>query len=419
MRNSGNQVKELAQLRGMMRSELVEEILPYWSEQAKDSQNGGFIGQVTGRQERIGDADKSVVLNARLLWTYSAAFRVLQDPVYAKCADRAYDYMEQKFYDHSFGGFYWSVDHEGREADSKKHAYAQSFAIYAYSEYARATGSEKALIRALETVRLLEKYGFNSQHGGYTEAFQRDWSPMDDMRLSDTDQQAARSMNTHLHILEAYTNVLRVRDDAEIRKYLRDITRVLSEQIYNSETGHFDTFFDEAWNRQSVFYSYGHDIEAAWLILDAAHVLMDDELIGRSNQMLLDVADRTLREGVSVKTGGVFNTGRNGTPLDTDFHWWVQAEAIVGFLYAYNISGKPDYLRASKGIWDFIQKYIVDSENGEWFFRVNEAGEPYMDEDKIGPWKCPYHNSRACMVLIEQFSGELEEKYFHTDHKKE
>lgn len=406
MKQSGNESNELAELRGKMRIELIEEILPYWTEQAKDSQNGGFIGQVTGHQERVRDADKSVVLNARLLWTYSAAYRVLRDPSYIKCAERAFSYMEKKFYDGRFGGFYWSVDHEGQVSDRKKHAYAQSFAIYAYSEYARATGSEKALNRAFETVQLLEKHGFNPQNGGYIEAFKRDWGRLDDVRLSATDMSAARSMNTHLHILEAYTNILRVADNPELKKSLRAVTSVLTDQVYNKKTGHFDTFFNETWNRQSDIYSYGHDIEAAWLILDAATVLRDDELIKRSEQMLLDVAETTLQEGVSHKSGGVYNTGRNGTPLDTDFHWWVQAEAIVGFLYAYSISGNPDYRHAAEKIWDFIQEYIVDPDNGEWYFRVDEYGKPYLEEDKIGPWKCPYHNSRACLIIIEQFKGE-------------
>lgn len=397
---------QLELLRQELLNELQDEILPYWMEKVSDVENGGYIGRITGGEKRKAEAEKSVILNARLLWTFSAAYRIFGNEDYLEHARRAYSYMEKHFWDSTHGGFFWSVDHKGRVLDTKKHVYAQAFAIYGYSEYGRATGSEVSLKRANETFDLLEAHTADHKYGGYFEAFSRNWTPLEDVRLSDGDANEERSMNTHLHIMEAYSNLYRADPNRKLAIRLEAVTNLILTKIYNSETNHFDAFFDREWNRQSDFYSYGHDIEAAWLLIDAAEALNDSELKIRAEKMAEKVSYTTLNEAIDPLTNGVFNTGKNGEPLDKDFHWWVQAEAIAGFLYGFELSGDPQFLEKSAEIWEFVKKRMKDKDNGEWFFRVNGEGTPYLGEDKVGPWKCPYHNSRLCLIMQERFDEE-------------
>jgi len=408
MKGELEQLDTIQTLREETRIELKEEILPYWIKLVSDEHNGGYIGRINGRNIREIKADRSGILNARILWTFSAAARVLKDPEYLKHAKRAFEYMENHFYDKINGGFYWSVDHEGNCVNEKKYVYAQAFAIYGYSEYARATGSEVALERALETFRLLENHARDETYGGYHEAFLADWTPLDDVRLSSGDANEPRSMNTHLHVMEAYANLYRAVQTEEVKESLMRVTKLVMTDIYDSESHHFDTFFDEKWNPRSNFYSYGHDIEAAWLLIDAAEALEDSEMKIRAQNVMRDVAEITLQEGVDPETGGVYFTGLNGKPVDTDFHWWVQAEAIAGFLYAYELIGEEKYLVCAERIWAFVESTIKDREHGEWFFRLNGDGDPYLKEDKVGPWKCPYHNSRLCLILQERFDEDFQ-----------
>lgn len=409
MKPNTKEPKMFEKLKNDMGKEVRENILPYWMKFATDTQNGGFIGRITNKQIIEPKSNKSGVLNTRLLWTYSSAYRVLGDQTYLDYAERAFRYLEDYFYDKKLGGCYWSVDYLGEPSDKKKHAYVQAFAIYGYSEYARATGSEKALNRAIEIFELLEKHAFDKVNGGYIEAFSRDWNELPDARLGDGDADERHSMNTQLHIMEAYTNLYKIWKDEHLKKKLQMIVNLILEKMYNSATGHFYTFFDEKWNHKSKVYSYGHDIEAAWLLNDAAEVLAADDLLKKVKKVAVDVAYTTLSEGVNKSTGGIFNTGENGKPADRDFHWWVQAEAIIGFLYACEITRNPDFIQASVDVWKYIVDNIIDHENGEWYFRVAENGVPYMYEDKLGPWKCPYHNSRACLIMIERFGSKFDD----------
>ncbi|REL24953.1 N-acyl-D-glucosamine 2-epimerase [Rhodohalobacter sp. SW132] len=401
--NSSNHTK-VEQLRTEMASELQNEILPFWIKNAVDPEFGGFIGRLDNSGHLYKEADKAVILNARLLWTFSAAYRVMNDEHYLELATRSFHYLENHFYDSEFRGFYWSVDFKGTPVDTKKHAYAQAFAIYAYSEYFRASNKDLALKRAVETFEVLEEHGFDPENGGYTEAFDRQWNELEDARLGDGDADEKRSMNTHLHIMEAYTNLYRVWPDSGLESRLKLLVNHMLEIIYDPEIHHFIGFFTDRWKAKSKTYSYGHDIEAAWLLIDAAETLGDDKLIERTRDEAWKIGRATLDEGVDRSNGGMYYTGNGGRQKDRDFHWWVQAEAIVGFLYIHELTGEDDYLDAAAGLWQFIQDHIRDKKNGEWFFRVSADGVPYEKEDKIGPWKCPYHNTRACLVLMERFT---------------
>lgn len=389
----------LSTLRSELRDELTLRILPYWMEHAIDHVHGGFVGRITQNNEVVAGAEKGVVLNARILWTFSAAHRSLGGDRYRAVADRAYEYLTTSFRDDEQGGFYWMLAHDGCPADDRKHVYAQAFVLYGLTEYYRASGHEPALDEAIHLFDRIEQYAHDLDHGGYHEAFDRYWLLLEDVRLSAKDEHERKSMNTHLHVLEAYANLYRVWPDAGLRAQLQGLTEVFITRILQAETKHFLLFFDEDWRPKSSTVSYGHDIEASWLLLDAADVLGDDDLRQRVREVSIDIARVTLAEGVD-DDGGLFNEGGPAGIIDTDKDWWPQAEAIVGFLRAYEETGEGRFAGAAQASWDFIKRFVVDEEHGEWFGRVARDGVPREGEDKVGPWKCPYHNARACLEAI-------------------
>jgi len=384
--------------------ELKNEILPFWSRHAQDPDNGGIIGRLTSDNVMCSDAPKSVVLNARVLWTFAAAHRITGDHAYLEMADQTYNYLESNFKDHENGGYYWMLNSDGTPLDTRKQVYAQSFVIYAYAEYYRIRRNKGALQSAVMLYRLTEQYAGTNQ--GYTEAFDRDWNLLDDVRLSAIDKNETHSLNTHIHILEAYSNLLRVWKDACLQNKLNKLSHHIIDVMYNPENGHFHSFFDKSWTVKSDVYSYGHDIEAAWLLVDAGFLGGDEDLCEKSAKVMIATAQALLNEGINPKNGGVYNLGREGIPLDTEYHWWVQAEAIVGLLYAYGITTDTAFLKAAGRNWTFIQNHVKDHDRGEWFYRIESNGKPAMNEDKIGPWKCPYHNARACLKLMKDFSDQ-------------
>lgn len=385
-----------------LRSELEDRILPYWSTKTIDEAFGGFIGRIDGENRVIPNAQKSAILNTRILWTFSAAYRVLQRPDLKLIADRAQRYVIDHFWDAKHGGLYWMVDHRGDVFSSKKHAYAQAFGMYGFSEHYRATGDEHSLAKAIDLFHLLETHSFSAATQGYYEAFDREWKPLEDVRLGSSDAHEKRSTNTHLHLLEAYTNLYRVWPDEKLRTQLTLMLELFLGPIYDAKNHHFIAFFGEDWSPRSDVYSYGHDIETTWLMHDAAEALGDPELLVRTRNVVREVSAFVLREGVDTEFGGLFNFGKNGSVFDSDKHWWAQAEAIIGFMNMYQISGESEYLFVANDIWDYTSEHILDHEHGEWFFRVTRNGQPYAHEDKIGPWKCPYHTVRACLEVIER-----------------
>ena len=386
-----------ATLRAEMKAELIERILPFWMERTVDDVHGGFVGRINHENEIVPRAEKGLVLNARILWTFSAAYRVLGDERYRALAERAYGYLARAFRDPEHGGYYWMLTHDGRPADPRKHIYAQAFALYGISEYALATSSAAARDEVIALFELIEHHAHDGDHGGYLEAFDRSWSPLEDARLSDKDARESKSMNTHLHLLEAYTNLYRLRPDEELLGRLRGLVELFVGRTFRGDTGHFVLFFDSAWHPKSTAISYGHDIEASWLLLDAADVIGDADLRARVRDRAVEIARLTLEEGQD-DDGGLFNEGGPDGIVDTDKDWWPQAEAIVGYLRAYRETGDVAFVEAAEAAWEFIKRFVRDVENGEWFCRVSRAGVPYESEDKVGPWKCPYHSGRACLT---------------------
>jgi len=386
------------------KAELEQElfhILSFWQNETWDKINGGFIGAIDGYNRKYPEASKGVILNARILWAFSAACNVLKSDEFAPTANRAYDYIIRHFLDKNDGGMFWELDFKGKVLNSKKQVYAQAFAIYALAEYHKFSKIEEAKKLAIELFRLLEKHAFDQQDDGYLEAFNRKWKLLEDLRLSDKDANEKKTMNTHLHVLEAYTNLLKIWPDDLLRKQLKNLVRIHIDKILDKSTYHLNLFFDEKWNLKSDEYSFGHDIEAAWLLCEAAKVVKEGQLINEVNNVAVKVAEVTLREGLDID-GGLMQEGKGGNYTDTDKHWWPQAEAIVGFLNAFQLSKKQEFLEAANNVWQFTKRKIIDPKNGEWWWRVNRAGTPYLEEEKAGFWKCPYHNSRVCLEVMER-----------------
>ena len=387
-----------------LESELRENILPWWMEHMPDHTFGGFFGHVKHDNQVVEGAGKGSVLNTRILWTYSAAFRMYPNPEYMVTASRAYNYIISHFTDKKYGGIYWELESDGSRRTTRKQIYAIAFAIYALAEYHMASGDEQALKYARVLFLEIEVHAFDPLRNGYTDALSRDWSPVEDLRLSEKDQNESKTMNTHLHILEAYTNLYRVWKDPSLRDALENVLRLMLDRFVNQDSKHLNLFFDDNWTLKSTLVSYGHDIEATWLMHEAAGVLGDQALIGICGKLAVDMA----RENFSGldKDGGLFYEWLpEEERLDSDKHWWPQAEALVGYFNAYQLSGDEEFLKKAKNSWTFIREKLVDKEYGEWNWGVNKEGVPLRVKEKAGFWKCPYHNGRACMEIIRRINN--------------
>ena len=363
----------------LLRKEVTEElegnILPFWMNKMTDRERGGFYGRISGEDVLMPDEPKGAILNARILWTFSAAYRLLKKPEYLATATRAKRYLLDFFYDKQFGGIYWSVDCEGNPLDTKKQIYALGFAIYGLSEYARATGDEEALEYAIRLFEVIEKYSFDAEKNGYVEALTRDWQPIADMRLSDKDENEKKTMNTHLHILEPYANLYRVWKDGRLKTQLKNLIELFVTKILDTQTYHLNLFFEDDWTNKYHLISYGHDIEASWLI-----------------------------HGLNADGSMTYERFSDKGETDRELHWWVQAENVVGHLNLYQHFGDEEALSTALRCWQFIKDKLIDRENGEWYWSRFADGSIKRNDDKAGFWKCPYHNGRMCLEINERFA---------------
>jgi cellobiose epimerase len=389
----------IEKLKSEVREELINNILPFWSGKMIDVENGGFYGRIDGNDQIIPTADKGGILNARILWTFSSAYLQVKNPLYLEMANRAKAYILANFFDPDFGGTYWNIAFDGKPVDTKKQIYSQAFFTYAFSEHYRASGDESSLQTAIELFKLIEKYSFDTELNGYLEAYSRDWVLLEDLRLSEKDENEKKTMNTHLHILEAYTNLYRVWKDEKLAVQLRNLILIFTEKIVNPTTKHLNLFFDENWNSKSIIVSYGHDIEASWLIDEAARVLGDKVLLEKVQKICIGIAESAC-EGLQPDGSLYYEMDEAIGHLDKDRHWWVQAEAVLGFLNAWELTGNTAWLDKALKCWTFISENLVDRVGGEWFWSISDEGIVNRNGDKAGFWKCPYHNSRMCLEIM-------------------
>lgn len=390
-------------LRKEVTEELEGNILPFWMNKMTDRERGGFYGRISGEDVLMPDEPKGAILNARILWTFSAAYRLLKKPKYLATATRAKRYLLDFFYDKQFGGIYWSVDCEGNPLDTKKQIYALGFAIYGLSEYARATGDEEALEYAIRLFEVIEKYSFDAEKNGYVEALTRDWQPIADMRLSDKDENEKKTMNTHLHILEPYANLYRVWKDGRLKTQLKNLIELFVTKILDTQTYHLNLFFEDDWTNKYHLISYGHDIEASWLIHEAALVLGDETVLKQIEPVIVRIA-RAADEGLNADGSMTYERFSDKGETDRELHWWVQAENVVGHLNLYQHFGDEEALSTALRCWQFIKDKLIDRENGEWYWSRFADGSINRNDDKAGFWKCPYHNGRMCLEINERFA---------------
>lgn len=391
----------LNQLKSEIDKELKDNILKFWINCAQDNENGGFYGYISRNLKVKPDHHKASVLNARILWTFSSAYRLYADEKYLQIARRAYDYIIKHFIDYEYYGVYWKLDPKGQPADTKNQVYSVAFTIYGLSEYYLAVGDTAALELAMKLYESLELYARDRLYGGYIEALERDWQPLSDMSLSDRDMNVPKSMNTNLHVMEAYTNLLRANDTPSLKESLQSILEVMLERILNHETYSLDVFFTMNWSSCANIVSYGHNIEGSWLICESAEVLGNPELLEKARKAAVLMAQQVRADGVDPVYGGIYYEMHDRV-LDERKDWWPQAEAVVGFFNAWQLTGDMTFLDESIKIWQFIQSYIIDRKYGEWYWGVTRDGFSVTSDEKAGNWKCPYHNSRMCFEILSR-----------------
>jgi mannobiose 2-epimerase len=415
-----------------MQDVLQDNILRFWLDKMQDHEHGGFYGRIDGNGVLHPDAEKGAILNARILWSFSAAYRVLGNQEYLEAATRAKDYILEHFIDAEYGGVYWSVDYKGQPLDTKKQFYAIGFAIYGLTEYARATGDREALEYALDLYDCIEEHAFDREYNGYIEACTREWGTIADMRLSELDANYPKSQNTHLHIIEPYTNLLRCLREFQakqscdyvpaigavlpvgvsvpmetvlsVESSVRNLIDIFTDKILNPETHHLDLFFEMDWTRGAGHLeSYGHDIECSWLMHEAALVLGDRKVLDKVEGIVRQVAkasEKGLRPDGSMIHEANLDTGH----VDDDLHWWVQAENVVGWFNLYQYFHDEEALDKACRCWQYIKDQLIDYEHGEWYWSRHADGTLNTSDDHAGFWKCPYHNSRMCLEMIERTS---------------
>ena len=388
-----------------LRTEIADElssILEYWILNAVDIKQGGFWGSVDNDNRPDAQACKGVVLNSRILWTFSASYNYEKKQAYLDIASRAYRYIVDHFIDRKYGGVYWSVNNKGEMLNGRKQIYGLAFCIYGLAEYFKATQEDMALHLSQSLFRQVEDNSHDKKEGGYFEAFTQGWKPADDLRLSEKDNNEKKTLNTHLHIIEAYANLYTVWRDDKLLHSIKHLLDMFELHFIDEETSRLHLFMDEHWKSKSTLISYGHEIEAAWLLLECAEITGDKDYINRFQEISARMTDAAA-EGLDNDGALWYEYVADADELIREKHSWPQAEAMVGFMNAYQLTGDEKYLQWFNATWEFVKHHIKDHKNGEWFWGVHEDYS-IMQKEKAGFWKCPYHNSRACMEILKRTS---------------
>jgi mannobiose 2-epimerase len=379
-----------------LKAHLEEKIIPFW-QSLKDDEFGGYYGYMGFNLNVNREAQKGCILNSRILWFFSACYNVLKNEKCKELAFHAFEFLKNKFWDKEYEGLFWNVSHKGVPVDMTKHVYVHAFGIYGLSEYYEASGDKEALQMAKKLFEILETKC--KRENGYTEQFERNWQEKENRFLSENGVIASKTMNTHLHVLESYTNLYKVLRTKDVYEALEWIVRLFVDKIYKKGTGHFKVFCDDNWNELIKAVSYGHDIEASWLLDEAARYLKDEKLKEEVEKLTLEVAQVTLKEAFD---GQSLINEMVEDRVDRSKIWWVEAETVVGFFNAYQKSKEEKFLDAAIKTWKFIEEHLVDRrKNSEWLWKVSEDLKA-LDMPIVEPWKCPYHNGRMCLEIIKR-----------------
>lgn len=381
-----------------VKAHLQECIIPFWKK-LRDDEFGGYYGWMDHELNVDKKATKGCILNSRITWFFSNAYMLLKDESLLEEAKHGYEFMKKYCVDKERGGVYWSVRYDGTPEDTTKHTYNQAFSIYALSSYYDASGDKGALDTAMELFRIIENRCMDEI--GYKEAFDRDFTEIENDKLSENGVIAEKTMNTLLHVFEAYTELYRVGKDEAVKKRLEWILDEFAEKVYNPKLHRQEVFFDREMNSIIDLHSYGHDIETAWLIDRGTEVLGEKQYQDKLRPIILDLTAQIYK--VAFDGHSLANECEKGV-VNTDRIWWVQAETVVGFLNGYKLEPeKKEYLEAAEAEWQFIKDYVIDKRPGsEWFREVTPDGKPMSGSPIVEPWKCPYHNGRMCIEVIRR-----------------
>ena len=390
----GQTKNDIAELKQSVEENLIGNILPFWTDNSVDP-TGGFYGVVIDKDCPIANASKGAILNARILWTFSRAYCMTNVEHYRSMADRAAEYYISHFIDAKYGGVFWLVDSEGRPKDMTKQTYAAAFGVYGLAEHFHATGDTNSLEAAKNIYHIMEEKTHDKARKGYIETFKRNYKPTSQKGV-DGMKGATKTMNTHIHILEAYTALYKVWPNEELKINLRELIGILQHELYSPATKHLILFCDNEWNSIGQVDSYGHDIETSWLMTEAAEVLGDTNVLEAVKKQAVEMVDVALAEGLNVEGAMIYE--KVGDEYRKDLSWWPQCEAIVGCINAWQITGNKKYFDAATRVWNYAKCHFVDNSNGGWFKALTADGKPKR-EPKVSMWNCPYHNSRMAFEL--------------------
>ena len=397
---------KLTKLAALVEENLYQNIVPFWVNHAVDNINGGFFGQVDSMGVGNPEASKGVILNARILWTFSSLYLKDKDAKSLEMARRAYEYVIAHFIDHEYGGAYYTVDNKGNVMADTKNTYGNAFVLYGLSEYHRATGDPKALEYAIGVFTALDNHVHDAEYGGYLDgSYLRDWSPVPPRgNFGQGARQSmgqGKSMNTSLHVMEALANLYRVWKSPLLESRLQEMIVIFLDKVINPETHLQNYTFAQDWTNRSNTKSYGHDIECSWLLLESAEILGKHDLIERAKVACIAMAETVAKEAFYPNGRMIYDVRGDEEPSPF-VQWWAQAEAVVGCVNAWQLSGDEVWLDRALLVWKFTDDTFVDHKYGEWYYDIDRNDVLRTGALKADAWKCPYHNGRMCMEVIHR-----------------
>jgi len=380
-------------------------IFEYWKNEAYNAETKQFFGAIDFYGKKNPEAPLGIIMYSRILWSFSAASMHFNCNEYKAVAEETFNFIQSYFYDKTHKGYFWEISAKRTPLVHKKQTYAHAFMLYGICEYYACSKDEKALKQAISIFDLMQRHCIDTIYGGFFEAFAQDWTKLDDVRLSEKDRNDPKSMNTNLHVLEAYTRLLQVTGNKEVELVLRNLINLFAEHIID-KNGHLCLFFDEQWKSQVNEYSFGHDIETSWLLWEAIEAVNDEELEKKYKSLIIRMVDVFLNEALDENQhSSLYHKFVDTGKYDTDRHWWVMCEMLEGLANAYEITNDEIYRKPILPAWEYIKLNLIDCTNGEWHWRVNEYKEPIADESKVCNWKAPYHNGRALMRLVRKMQN--------------